>query len=102
MHISCLYVGNLLSGKLLAEQSDESDTADENETYHQLLESDTEQSADELETQKYHQGDIHKDEATAGIIIASLKEDIEKGKAAKQQIGKCVLARQQFDVKFAL
>lgn len=98
-----MYVGNLLSGKLLAEQSDESDTADENETYHQLLESDTdEQSADELETQKYHQGDIHKDEATAGIIIASLQEDIEKGKAAKQQIGKCVLSRQLFDVKFAL
>ena len=98
-----MYVGNLLSGKLLAEQSDESDTADENETYHQLLESDTdEQSADELETQKYHQGDIHKDEATAGIIIASLQEDIKKGKAAKQQIGKCVLSRQLFDVKFAL
>ena len=98
-----MYVGNLLSGKLLAEQSDESDTADENETYHQLLESDTdEQSADQLETQKYHQGDIHKDEATAGIIIASLQEDIEKGKAAKQQIGKCVLSRQLFDVKFAL
>ena len=98
-----MYVGNLLSGKLLAEQSDGSDTADENETYHQLLESDTdEQSADQLETQKYHQGDIHKDEATAGIIIASLQEDIEKGKAAKQQIGKCVLSRQLFDVKFAL
>ena len=86
MHFSCLYVGNLLSGKLLAEQSDESDTADENETYHQLLESDTEQSADELETQKYHQGDIHKEEAAS--FLASLQEDIEKGKAVKQQIGK--------------
>ena len=95
-------LGNLLSGKLLAEKSDESDTADENEAYHQLLESDTEQSADELETQKYHQADTHKDEATAGIIIASLQEDIEKGKAAKQQIGKYVLSRQLFDVKFAL
>ena len=85
-----MYVGNLLSGKLLAEQSDESDTADENETYHQLLESDTEQSADELETQKCHQGDIYKEEATAGSFLASLQEDIEKGKAAKQQIGKSV------------
>ena len=88
MHFSCLYVGNFLSGKLLTDQSDESDTADENETYHQLLESDTEQSPDELETQKYHQDDIHKEEATAGSFLASLQEDIEKGKAAKIQIGK--------------
>jgi len=52
--------------------------------------SEEEEECDDNETQKYNQGDLQKDEATAEIFLASLQEDIEKGKAAKDQIGKCV------------
>lgn len=31
----------------------------------------------------------HKDEITAGVSLASLQEDIEKGNAVKQQMSKC-------------
>ena len=79
---SCLCVGNLLSGKLQSDESESYSGGSEGDTSSEL-------SAGEL-SEEYHQDDIHKDEATAKNFLTSLQEDIEKGRAAKQQIGKRV------------
>ena len=84
---SCWCIGNLLS-------ESESDTSSVGASSDSDLSagevSEEEEECDDNKTQKYNQGDLQKDDATAEIFLASLQEDIEKGKAAKDQIGKCV------------
>ena len=84
---SCWCVGNLLS-ESEGDTSSVGTNSDSELSAGEL--SEEEEECDDNETQKYNQGDLQKDEATAEIFLASLQEDIEKGKAAKDQIGKCV------------